>query len=77
MPTRKPQRLRRRYVNERYPTVMLRFEDGHEIRVAKGQGCTFDAFAGETIKIIALWDPTSTERDVVSVLKAEQFPEGT
>ena len=70
-------RLRRRYVNDRYPTVVLRFEDGHEIRVRKGEGKTFDAFAGETIKVVAIWDPTSAEREVVSVLKAEQFPEAS
>jgi hypothetical protein len=69
-------RLRRRYVNEKYPTVVLRFEDGHEIRIAQGEGKSFDAFAGETIKIVAIWDPTSTERDVINVWKAEQFPEG-
>jgi hypothetical protein len=68
-------RLRRRYVNDRYPTVMLRFEDGHEIRIAKGEGKTFDAWAGETIKVVVIWDPTSSEREVVSVMKAEQFPE--
>ena len=76
---RKPtaQRLRRRYVNERYPTVVLRFEDGHEIRLKKGEGKSFDAYVGETIKVVVIWDPTSTERDVVSVMKAEQFPEAT
>jgi hypothetical protein len=70
-------RLRRHYVNERYPTVVLRFEDGHEIRMAKGEGKSFDAFAGETIKIVVIWDPTSDEREVINVWKAEQFPEGT
>jgi len=75
-PPRAP-RLRRRYVNERYPTVLLRFEDGHEIRLGKGEGKSFDAFSGETIKIVAIWDPTSAERDVVGVMKAEQFPEAT
>ena len=68
-------RLRRRYLNERYPVVLLRFEDGHEIRMRRGEGKTFDAFAGEIIKVVALWDPTSAEREVVSVMKAEQFPE--
>jgi hypothetical protein len=74
---RKPsaRRLRRRYVNEKYPSVLLRFEDGHEIRLAKGEGKAFDAFAGEIIKVVVVWDPTSSEREVVSVMKAEQFPE--
>ena len=70
-------RLRRRYVNDRYPTMLLRFEDGHEIRIGKGEGKTFDAWAGETIKVVVIWDPTSSEREVVSVMKAEQFPEAT
>ena len=69
------QRLRRRYVNTKYPLVMLRFEDGHEIRLKKGQGKTFDAFVGETVKVVVLWDPSANEREVVAVLKAEQFEE--
>jgi hypothetical protein len=70
-------RLRRRYTNTSYPLVVLRFEDGHEIRLRKGEGKAFDAYAGEIIKIVALWDPTASEREVVSVLKAEQFEEET
>ncbi len=69
-------RLRRRYTNANYPLVVLRFEDGHEIRVGKGEGKVFDAFAGETIKIVALWDRTTSEREVVAVMKAEDFEEG-
>ena len=67
--------IRRRYANVKYPLVLLRFEDGHEIRVKKGEGKTFDAFEGETIKVVVLWDPSANEREVVSVLKAEQFEE--
>jgi hypothetical protein len=66
-------RLRKRYVNERYPLVVLRFEDGHEIRIGKGEGKTFDVFAGEVVKVIAIWDPTSSERDVVASKKGEEF----
>ncbi|MDE3153056.1 MAG: hypothetical protein KGL93_12480 [Gemmatimonadota bacterium] len=66
-------RLRRRYVNAEHPLVVLKFEDGHEIRVEKGQGKEFDAYAGETIKIIAIYDPTSRERDVLASRKAERF----
>lgn len=72
-PSRK--QLRRRYTNERYPMLVLRFEDGHEIRLKKGEAKAFDAFAGETIKVVVLWDPTSNEREVVAVRKAEQFEE--
>jgi len=75
---RKPsaRKLRRRYTNDRYPEVMLRFEDGHEIRLKKGEVKDFDAYAGETIKVIALWDPSAGEREVVDVRKAEHFEEG-
>lgn len=68
-------RIRRRYVNVQYPLVALRFEDGHEIRLRKGEGKTFDAYAGETVKVVVLWDPAAGDREVVSVLKAEQFDE--
>jgi len=67
--------LRRRYANAKYPLVLLRFEDGHEIRIRKGEGKAFDAYEGETIKVVVVWDPSANERDVVSVLKAEQFEE--
>lgn len=66
-------RLRRRYTNSQYPLVLLRFEDGHEIVLKKGESKTFDAYVGETIKVVAVWDPTAQERDVISVLKAEQL----
>ena len=70
-------RLRRRYANEKYPLVALKFEDGHEIRLKKGEARAFDAYAGETVKVVVLWDPTSQEREVVAVKKAEQFDEAT
>ena len=31
-------KLRKQYVNNDYPHVMLRFEDGHEIQIPKGVG---------------------------------------
>jgi hypothetical protein len=67
--------LRRRYSNAKYPLVLLRFEDGHEIRVKKGEGKAFDAYMGETIKVVVVWDAAAGDREVVSVLKAEQFEE--
>jgi hypothetical protein len=70
-------RLRRRYTNTKYPIVLLRFEDGHEIQMKKGEGKTFDAFAGETIKVVVVWDAAAGDREVISVLKAEQFEEST
>lgn len=76
MPRSPTPKLRRRYENADYPLVVLRFEDGHEIRIARGQGKTFDAYAGETVKVVAIWDPTADEREVVAVLKAEEFAAG-
>lgn len=72
-PVRK--RLRRRFTNTEYPLLALKFEDGHEIRLKKGESKAFDAYAGETVKIVVLWDPTSQEREVVAVKKAELFEE--
>jgi len=74
---RKPtaKRLRRRYTNAKYPLVILRFEDGHEIQLKRGEGKAFDAFAGERVKVVVLWDPSANEREVIATLKAEQFDE--
>jgi hypothetical protein len=66
-------RLRRRYQNTEHPLVLLRFEDGHEIALKRGQGKAFDAYEGETVKIIASYDPTSVERHVLESRKAEAF----
>ena len=68
-----PSKTRRRYVNSEYPMVVLRFEDGHEIRVEKGTGKSFEGYAGERIRILAIYDPTSTERVLIATLRAEQF----
>lgn len=68
-----PTKLRKKYSNEKYPEVVLRFEDGHEIKIAKGSTKSFDAWAGERIKILAIWDHTSGEREKVDTWRAEQF----
>ena len=75
MPRPKATRLRRRYTNSKYPLLILRFEDGHEIELKKGEGKTFDAFAGERVKVVVLWDPSANEREVIATMKAEQFDE--
>lgn len=76
MPKPGPRRIRRRYLNEKYPLVVLRFEDGHEIALGRGEGKSFDAYAGETIKVVVVWDATAGDREVIAVLKAEQLEEG-
>jgi hypothetical protein len=68
-----PKKLRKQYVNSEHPVVVLRFEDGHEIVVKKGGGKTFDAYAGETIKVLAIYDKTSGERELVESRKADEF----
>jgi hypothetical protein len=72
MPT-PPKKLRKQYTNDAHPEIVLRFEDGHEIKVAKGSTKSFDAWAGERIKILAVWDHTSGEREKVDTWRAEQF----
>ncbi len=76
MPT-PPKKIRKQYSNTEYPNVILRFEDGHEIQVSKGSTKSFDCYEGERIKILAKYDPTSTEREKVDTLRAEQFPDAT
>ena len=53
--------------------IVLRFEDGHEIRIPRGLGKSFEAFPGETIKVVAIWDPTSEERELVDARRADAF----
>ena len=68
-------KLRKAYVNIDHPAVLLRFEDGHEIRIPQGKVKTFDAYTGEVIKVVALYDPTSKERDLLDSLRAEDLPD--
>lgn len=73
MRRRAPQKLRKTFANATYPEVLLRFEDGHEIRVRKGQTKTFDAWSGEMIRVVAVWDPTGEERVLVASRIADEF----
>ena len=68
-------RLRKTYKNEKYPEVVLKFEDGHEIRIPKGEGRAFDCYFGETIIILAVWDPTSPEKDLIERRPVDGFPD--
>jgi hypothetical protein len=76
MPPR-AEKIRKQYKNEEYPNVILRFEDGHEIHLAKGSTKSFDCYVGERIKILAIYDPTSKEREKIDTLRAEQFEDAT
>ena len=66
-------RVRKQYVNSDYPLVIMRFEDGHEIKVYQGTGKEFDAYPGEMIKLLAMYDPTSQTRELVASRKADEF----
>lgn len=66
-------KLRKQYLNAEYPNVVLRFEDGHEIVLKRGVGKTFDCYAGEMIKLLAVHDPEARERDLIATRKAEEF----
>lgn len=70
-----PKRVRKQYTNDSYPLALLRFEDGHEIKVYKGTGKEFDCYPGESIKILAMWDPTSHDRELVATKKSDDFPD--
>jgi hypothetical protein len=69
----RPKRIRKQYVNADYPLVIMRFEDGHEIKVYKGTGKEFDAYPGETIKLLAMYDPTSHDRELIESRKSDDF----
>jgi hypothetical protein len=70
-----PKKLRKQYVNNDHPLVMLRFEDGHEIKVYRGTGKTFDVYSGESVKILAVDDPQGRERDLIETRRADEFPD--
>lgn len=74
MPTsQRPKKVRKQYTNDTYPLVVLKFEDGHEIKVYQGTGKVFDAWNGETVKILAVHDTTSKEWDLLEARKVDLF----
>jgi hypothetical protein len=68
-----PKKLRKQYANNSHPLHVLKFEDGHEIKVYQNTGKVFDAWSGETIKIMAVTDPTSSDWELVEARKADAF----
>lgn len=69
----KPQKLRKQYTNDAYPLVVLKFEDGHEIKVYQNTGKVFDAWSGETVKLMAVYDPTSKAWELIEARKVDAF----
>jgi len=49
------------------------FKDGHEIGAKGGIGKAFDIYAGETVRMLAVYDPDARERELVATRKAEEF----
>jgi hypothetical protein len=76
-PSRSPKKLRKQYTNNSHPLVVLRFEDGHEIKIYRGSGKSFDAWSGETVKVLAVNDPTSDEVELLSSRKSDDFQDAT
>lgn len=72
-----PKKVRKQYTNNTYPMVVLKFEDGHEIKVYQGTGKVFDAWNGETVKILAVHDTTSKEWDLLEARKVDLFDDAT
>ena len=70
-----PVKLRKAYVNVDHPAVILRFEDGHEIHISQGKVKTFDAYTGEVIKVVAVFDASAKERDLLESVRAEDLPD--
>ncbi len=70
-----PKKLRKQYVNNTYPLVILRFEDGHEIKIYQNSGKVFDAWAGERVKIMAVHDPESKEWELIETRTGDAFEE--
>ncbi len=68
-----PRKLRKQYTNTQYPMVVMKFEDGHEIKVYQNTGKVFDVWAGETIKLMAVYDPTSKEWELIEARKSDAF----
>ncbi len=71
--TQKPRKLRKQYSNNTYPLVVLKFEDGHEIKVYQNTGKVFDGWSGETVKLMAVYDPTSKEWELIEARKVDAF----
>jgi hypothetical protein len=68
-----PKKLRKQYSQSAYPLVVLKFENGHQIKVYQNEGAAFDCYAGETVKLMAVQDPTSSAWELIENRKADAF----
>ena len=72
-----PKKLRKQYTNTAYPLIILKFEDGHEIKIYQNTGKVFDVWPGETIKVMSVYDPTSKDWELVESKKSDTFDDAT
>ena len=70
---KRPEKVRKQFVNSSHPYIILRFEDGHEIRIRKGKGKRFDTWPGETIQLLAVHDTNSGERELLEKRRSDAF----
>lgn len=77
VPNNPPRKLRKQYSNSTYPLVVLKFEDGHEIKIYQGTGKVFDAWAGERVKIMAVHDVTAREWELIETRTGDNFDDAT
>ncbi len=68
-----PKKLRKQYSNNTYPLVVLKFEDGHEIKIYQGKGKLFDAWPGERVKIMVVHDTSAKEWELVETRTGDMF----
>ena len=54
-------------------TPSRRIEHGRPSPHKRGVGKTFDIFAGESVRVLAVYDPDARERELVMTKKAEEF----
>jgi len=76
-PNSPPKKLRKQFSNTAYPLVVLKFEDGHEIKIYQGTGKVFDAWAGERVKIMAVHDVTAKEWELVETRTGDRFDDAS
>jgi len=72
-----PKKLRKQFTNATHPLIVLKFESGHQIKVYQNEGKEFDCYSGETIKLLAVNDPTSSEWELIENRKADAFDDAS
>jgi hypothetical protein len=71
--SQRPKRVRKQFANHEHELIVLRFEDGHEIKVYKGKGKEFDAWPAEKIKLMVVHDQQGREWELLETRMTEQF----